>query len=82
MLDGQKPLSGRALIGEIDGSPAAAVALSDGRIIADPFKRTSQLVPLLIMRRRALQSFAHRPSLPDRLRAGMTLPRRASDSRA
>jgi len=70
-LDGQKPLSGRALIGEIDGTPAAAVSLEDGRVVADPFKATAQLVPVLIMRRRSLQAYHERPSLPARLRAGL-----------
>ena len=69
-LDGQKPLSGRALIGEIDGVPAAAVSLADGRVVADPFKLTVDLVPVLMMRRRSLQAFAERPYLPAPLRAG------------
>ena len=81
-LDGQKPLTGQALIGEMDGSPAAAISLTDGRIVADPFKRTAHLVPLLTMRRRALQSLGRRPLLRDRIRAGVTLPRRAADSHA
>src|SRR4051794_7465166 len=33
-LDSQSALTGRALIGEIGGSPAAALSLSDGRVIA------------------------------------------------
>ena len=70
-LDGQKPLSGRALIGEIDGTPAAAISLEDGRVVADPFKLTAQLVPVLIMRRRSLQAFYERPSLTARLKAGL-----------
>ena len=69
-LDGQKPLSGRALIGEIDGVPAAAVSLADGRVVADPFQSTAQLLPVLMMRRRSLQAFAERPYLPAPLRAG------------
>ena len=81
-LDGQRPLSGQALIGEIDGAPAAAVSLADGRIVADPFKATAHLIPLLTMRRRALQAFSQRPSLPARLKAGMTPPKRAADSPA
>ena len=75
-LDGQKPLSGRALIGEIDGVPAAAVSLADGRVVADPFKLTVDLVPVLMMRRRSLQAFAAQPSLTARVRLGMT-PSRA-----
>ena len=39
-LDSQPPLAGRALIGEIDGTPAAALSLGDGRVTADPFRRT------------------------------------------
>jgi hypothetical protein len=79
-LDGQRPLSGTALIGEIDGVPAAAVSLVDGRVVADPFKRTAQLVPLLIMRRRALKALSDRPSLPARIRAGLPQARRAAGS--
>lgn len=70
-LDSQRPLPGRALIGEIDGAPAAAVSLADGRIVADPFQATAQLVPVLIMRRRSLLAFSERPSLTARLKAGM-----------
>jgi hypothetical protein len=81
-LDGQRPLSGRALIGEIDGVPAAAVSLSDGRVVADPFKATAQLVPLLIMRRRALKALSERPSLTARIKAGLPQARRAADSPA
>jgi hypothetical protein len=81
-LDGQKPLAGDALIGEMDGSPAAAISLADGRIVADPFKRTAHLVPLLTMRRRALQALVRRPLLRDRIRAGVQLPKRAAGSRA
>jgi hypothetical protein len=70
-LDSQRTLSGRALIGEIDGVPAAAISVADGRIVADPFKLTDHLVPVLMMRRRSLLAFAERPSLPARLKAGM-----------
>jgi hypothetical protein len=81
-LDGQRPLSGGALIGEIDGIPAAAVSLVDGRVVADPFKATTQLVPLLIMRRRALKAYAEQPSLPARIKAAMAPTRRAAGSHA
>jgi len=68
-LDSQRPISGPALIGEIDGVPAAAVSLSDGRTIADPFQPTDVLRQLLRMRHGALLAYSRTPSLPERLRA-------------
>jgi len=70
-LDGQRPLSGPVLIGEIDGKPAAAVSIDDGRVVADPFQLTVQLVSVITMRRRALLSYAESPSLPARIRQQM-----------
>lgn len=70
-LDGQRELSGRALIGEIDGMPAAAISLADGRVVADPFQRTAQLIPVLTMRRRSLLAFAQRPSVSAGAKTGM-----------
>jgi hypothetical protein len=68
-LDGQRPLSGPVLLGEIDGKPAAAVSIDDGRVVADPFQLTAQLVLVITMRRRALLAYAKTPSLPARLQA-------------
>jgi hypothetical protein len=73
-LDSQRPLSGRTLIGEIDGTPAAAISLADGRVVADPFKSTAHLLPVLIMRRRSLLAFAKRPTVRERVKAGMGRP--------
>jgi hypothetical protein len=70
-LDGQRPFSGPALIGEIDGRPAAAVSLFEGRLIADPFQSTTVLRQVLRMRLGALQAYSSTPSLPERLRAAM-----------
>jgi hypothetical protein len=70
-LDSQRPLEGRVLIGEIDGVPAAAASIADGRIVADPFRSTTHLVPLIGMRARALRTFEATPSLTARLRAVM-----------
>jgi hypothetical protein len=53
-VDGPQLFCGPALIGEIDGAPAAAVSLADGRVIADPAQPTSVLRQLLRMRRDAL----------------------------
>jgi hypothetical protein len=72
-LDTQRPLTGDALVGELDGVPVAAVSLADGRLIADPFMRTAHLTPLLHMRYRAHRAYIERPSTSDRLRAGVRI---------
>ena len=70
-LDSQRPLGGNILIGEIDGTPAAAISLTDGRLVSDPFRATGQLTQLLRMRASALHAVAKTPALRDRLRAGV-----------
>jgi hypothetical protein len=47
MLDDREPLSGPALIAEVDGVARVALDLHDGSVAADPFARTAQLVELL-----------------------------------
>ena len=75
-LDSQRPLTGPALVGEIDGRPAAAISLDDGRVVADPFQHTAQLVALLRMRARALTAAGREPSVRERLRAAVRIPGR------
>jgi hypothetical protein len=70
-LDSQFPIGGDALIGEIDGRPAAALSLAEGRIIADPFQFTGQLSAMLEMRARSLRAPERTPSLRERVLAGM-----------
>jgi hypothetical protein len=70
-VESQSPLGGPALVGEIDGRPAAAIAMHDGRVVADPFQQTASLVAQLRMRARGLRSYERTPSLRDRLRAGV-----------
>jgi hypothetical protein len=70
-LDGKRQLVGETLIGEIDGRPAAAVSLTGGRVVADPFEPTSQLVALLHMRARAMRAYERTPSLRQRMLAGV-----------
>ena len=67
----QQPLVGRVLIGEIDGVGAAALSLSDGRIVADASPRIGHLVANLQVRAAALRAFESTPSLHDRLLAGL-----------
>lgn len=47
ILDSRRPLTGRALIAEVDGLPRVALDLNDGSVAADPFAHTAKLVELL-----------------------------------
>ena len=76
-LDSRTPLAGRVLIGEIAGSPAAALSLGDDRVIADPFRRTDHLVACLRIRAGAIRAHEGTPSLSERMRAALR-PRGAS----
>lgn len=49
-LDSAKRPSGRVLVAAVGGEPAAAVPLNGGPAIADPFRRTAEVVSLLELR--------------------------------
>ena len=49
-LDSQRPLRGDVLVATADDIPVAAVSLSDGRVVADPFRPTADIVDLLRLR--------------------------------
>jgi hypothetical protein len=49
-LDSSHRPHGRVLVAEVDGGVVAALPLAGGPAIADPFRRTSELVALLEMR--------------------------------
>ena len=53
-LDSAAPIGEDALLAEIDGDVAAAVTLDGGRVVADPFRRTAEVVDLLRVRREQL----------------------------
>ena len=53
-LDSTRPFGGDALIAEIDGEPRAAMSLVSGKVVADPFAHTAELVDMLEVHRRAL----------------------------
>jgi hypothetical protein len=76
-LDSAPPPSGRILVGEIDGAPAAALSLSDGRVVADPFTRTDLLVVHLRLRAQGILAYEREPSLSARIRAALQ-PRAAA----
>lgn len=72
-LDSVRPLPfGPVLIAEIDGRPTAAMSLKDGRVVADPFSRTADLVELLRVHARAVsgreQELKARPAFDRALR--------------
>jgi hypothetical protein len=52
-LDGASPLAGDVVLAERDGRPLAALALADGRVVADPFEPTAADVALLRTRARS-----------------------------
>lgn len=58
-LDSVRPLRGRALVAEVDGRPVAALDLTDGRVVADPFEHTAQAVELLHVRAGRRQDKPH-----------------------
>src|SRR4051812_46849478 len=49
-LDSQRPLRGDVLVAFEDAEPVAAISLADGRVVADPFRRTATSVELLRLR--------------------------------
>src|SRR3954447_25626802 len=62
-LDSQRPLRGEVLLALQDAIPVAAVSLADGRIVADPFRKTADLVELLRIRAETLHT-SRAPLLP------------------
>jgi hypothetical protein len=74
----QPPVMGPVMIGEIDRTPAAALSLYDGRVIADRSRDTGQLVAMLRRRASAIRAHELQPLLRDRLRATLTSYRRQS----
>lgn len=49
-LDDAPELGGEVLLALVDGEPVAALSLSDGRVVADPFRFTEEAVGLLALR--------------------------------
>ncbi|HET7568316.1 MAG TPA: hypothetical protein VFJ91_10015 [Gaiellaceae bacterium] len=60
-LDEEPELAGGALLAEVEGELWAAVALADGRVLADPFRPTRGVRDLLELRRRELLGAGSRP---------------------
>jgi hypothetical protein len=71
-LAGQPRLARPALVGHVDGMPAAAISLVDGRVVADPFRPTADLVAQLRLRRSGWRSTAGTTPVAARLRGAIT----------
>lgn len=54
-LDSAPRLRGDVLLAVVDGEPVAAVSLDDGRVVADPFRATADVVALLHLRASTLR---------------------------
>jgi hypothetical protein len=59
-LDSSEPLTGEVLGAELDGALVAAVSLTTGDVIADPFTRTGHIRSLLELRAEQLRGQHHR----------------------
>jgi hypothetical protein len=68
VLDSQEVIRRPALIGEIDGTPAAAIEVDTGRVAADPFVATDALLAHLRVRAVMARPFDGRVRLVDRMR--------------
>jgi hypothetical protein len=66
-LDSARPLAGSALLAEEDGAIVAALCLSTGRAVADPFVPSLHLVELLRRHASASGRRSPRPRLVPRL---------------
>ena len=66
-----RQLHGPVLIGEVDGRPAAAMSVADGRTVTNPFQPNASLLAHLRMRAGALRAIERVPSLAARIRAAV-----------
>ena len=65
-LESGRPLEGDALVAVVDGKLVAAISLSDGRVVADPFLPTKEARALLETRAAQLVSWPRRRRRPKR----------------
>jgi hypothetical protein len=72
-LDSARPLTGRSVVAELAGQIVAAVSLHDGRVVADPFAPTADVVEMLRVHTAGARSSTARPK-----RNWLPLPARRS----
>jgi hypothetical protein len=68
-LAAQPALPRPALIGDIDGLPAAAMSVTDGRVVADPHRRTGALAERLRLHRSGWRANRSPDALREQVRA-------------
>jgi hypothetical protein len=68
-LADQPALPRPALIGDIDGLPAAAISVADGRVVADPYRRTGALAARLRLHRSGWRPQRSPEALREQVRA-------------
>src|SRR3954471_18741451 len=66
-----RPVTGRVIVGEIGREVAAAIVVDDGRVVANPFLPTAQLVAHLRRRASALHAADRAPALRARRLAAL-----------
>jgi hypothetical protein len=72
-VDSAAPVGPHALVAEVGGVAVAALDLADGRVVADPFVATADLVDLLRLRARRLAAPAAARARTPLRRAGRML---------
>jgi hypothetical protein len=60
-LDSARPLTGTTVVAEDDGRLVAAISLHDGRVVADPFVPTADVVAMLRLHTAGGRSAKARP---------------------
>jgi hypothetical protein len=68
-LAAQPAVARPALIGDIDGLPAAAISVADGRVVADPHRRTAALAARLRLHRAGWRPHRSPDALREQVRA-------------
>lgn len=71
-LDDAQPPAGPVMLALLDGDAVAALSLSDGRVVANPFVATEKVVALLRLRATQLSGERHHRWRPRILRPRLT----------
>jgi hypothetical protein len=56
LLDGRPEPDSRCVVAEVEGTIMAALPLGGGKVVADPFRPTAHLIPLLELRAEQLSA--------------------------